>query len=214
MALLNQSTQVYTKIGELFEALRKGQAPEKFNREFLKDLGFKSSNWHAVIPLFKGLGFLSEDGSPKSRYMEFLDPTKWRKVLAEAVNEAYGDIFIIKKRPTSGDLPAVIGKYKSTYNLSDTQAERAARTFLALYELCDKDAIDGQKAKDMPPTASDPAPDLGSKSSDAPQKTKMLDGQPKPPLGLHYNIQIHLPATKDVEVYNAIFRSLREHIID
>ena len=33
-------------------------------------------------------------------------------------------------------------------------------------------------------------------------------------LGLNYNIQIHLPATKDVEVYNAIFKSLREQIID
>ena len=31
--------------------------------------------------------------------------------------------------------------------------------------------------------------------------------------GLHYNIQIHLPATKDVEVYNAIFKSLKEHLI-
>ncbi|MDD5149341.1 MAG: hypothetical protein PHC28_02520 [Flavobacterium sp.] len=33
-------------------------------------------------------------------------------------------------------------------------------------------------------------------------------------VGLHYNIQIHLPATKDVEVYNAIFKSLKEHLID
>lgn len=32
--------------------------------------------------------------------------------------------------------------------------------------------------------------------------------------GLHYNIQIHLPATKDVEVYNAIFKSLREHLLN
>ena len=32
--------------------------------------------------------------------------------------------------------------------------------------------------------------------------------------GLHYNIQIHLPATKDVEVYNAIFKSLREHLFN
>jgi hypothetical protein len=34
------------------------------------------------------------------------------------------------------------------------------------------------------------------------------------PSGLHYNIQIHLPATKDVEVYNAIFKSLREHLVE
>ncbi len=32
--------------------------------------------------------------------------------------------------------------------------------------------------------------------------------------GLHYNIQIHLPATKDVEVYNAIFKALREHVFN
>jgi hypothetical protein len=31
---------------------------------------------------------------------------------------------------------------------------------------------------------------------------------------LNYNIQIHLPPTKDVEVYNAIFKSLREHLLE
>jgi hypothetical protein len=31
---------------------------------------------------------------------------------------------------------------------------------------------------------------------------------------LHYNIQIHLPATKDIEVFNAIFKSLREHLLE
>jgi hypothetical protein len=43
-------------------------------------------------------------------------------------------------------------------------------------------------------------------------------GVPSPILhqapGLHYNIQIHLPATKDVEVYNAIFKSLRDHLYE
>lgn len=31
---------------------------------------------------------------------------------------------------------------------------------------------------------------------------------------LHYNIQIHLPATKDIEVYNAIFKSIRDHLYE
>jgi hypothetical protein len=34
------------------------------------------------------------------------------------------------------------------------------------------------------------------------------------PPALNYNIQIHLPATKDIEVFNAIFKSLREHLLD
>jgi hypothetical protein len=44
------------------------------------------------------------------------------------------------------------------------------------------------------------------------QKTK-LPLPPKTVGGLHYNIEIHLPATKDIEVFNAIFKSLRDHLI-
>ncbi len=29
----------------------------------------------------------------------------------------------------------------------------------------------------------------------------------------HYTIQIHLPASKEIEAYNAIFKSLREHLL-
>ena len=75
MTLLNQSIQVTGQLGQFFEKLLDGQAPEKFTREFLRDLGFKSSNWHAAIALLKGLGFLSAEGIPTALYMEFLDRT-------------------------------------------------------------------------------------------------------------------------------------------
>ena len=40
-------------------------------------------------------------------------------------------------------------------------------------------------------------------------------GAPAVPFaGLRYNIKVHLPATKDVEVYNAIFKSLKEHLLE
>ena len=29
----------------------------------------------------------------------------------------------------------------------------------------------------------------------------------------HYNIQIHLPATTDISVYNAIFKSLKDNLL-
>jgi len=31
-------------------------------------------------------------------------------------------------------------------------------------------------------------------------------------INLHYNIQIHLPETRDMAVYDAIFQSLKKHI--
>lgn len=215
MALLNQSVQVYGQIPKFLETLRAGTAPSTFTRQFLKDIDFKSSNHHQFIPLLKGLGFLTADGTPTERYKQFLDGSRWKKVLAEAVREAYGDIFVIKAKPTNSDLQMIAGKFKSTYNLSDTAADRAARTFLALLNLSDHDTLYGtpnppevtSPSSNAPPPPPQPEPQSETVKASIPSSGTH-------DVGLHYNIQIHLPATKDIEVYNAIFKSLREHIID
>ena len=218
MALLNQSVQVYGKLGSLFEKLREGRAPEKFTREFLKDLGFKSSNWHAAIGLLKGLGFLSADGSPTQLYMELLDHSQWNKVLAKAIKGAYSDIFVMKREPVQNDVTMIAGKYKSTYNMSDTAADRAARTFLALLDLADKDTVLDPEQKDNMNNISGAETPVEEPIVERPpparERHQRSARREEPPVGLSYNIQIHLPATKDVEVYNAIFKSLREHIIE
>jgi hypothetical protein len=214
MALLNQSVQVYGQLNEFFKTLRQGQAPQKFNRQFLKDIDFKSSNHMQFIPLLKGLGLLTPDGSPTERYKQFLDGTKWRRVLAEAVRDAYSDIFVLKARPVASDKDMIAGKFKSTYNLSDTAADRAARTFLKLLELADQEVVYGEKQ--VPATLPiSPALDESGAAVSQPSPGSLPGANgTKPEMGLHYNIQIHLPATKDIEVYNAIFKSLRSHIVD
>ena len=124
--------------------------------------------------------------------------------MAQALRDAYGDIFLIKELPTTADKTAVEGKFKSFHNASDNVAGLMAKTFFGLLALADL------KAKGGPA----PAPketDVGSPEKGS-AKTKDVTTGGRP--GLHYNIQIHLPATKDVEVYNAIFKSLREHLFD
>ena len=108
----------------------------------------------------------------------------------------------------------ISGKYKSTYNMPDVMAERAARTFLALLKLSDKDVVLGNTGS----LSGEPVDKI--KKTPEPEKAatekEIIVGEriaPRP-VDFSYNIQIHLPATKDIEVYNAIFKSLREHIID
>jgi hypothetical protein len=212
MALLNQPVQVYGQLKNLFDILRQGQAPEKFTREFLKDIGFTSSNHLAFIPLLKGLGFLTSDGAPTQRYRNFLDKTLSGKVLAEAIREAYGDIFVLKARPTRSDRALIEGKFKSTYNLSDLQADRMAPTFLALLELADEQALYSTTSET--PTLEQlkpPQPELEESPASIVRHRRSGAAEI---VGLHYNIQIHLPPTKDIEVYNAIFKSIREHLLD
>ena len=202
MALINRATQISQQLPKFFKALREGTAPDKFNQQYLVDLGFGGSNYRVLIPLLKDLGFLSADGVPTARYRNYLDGSQSATVLGEAVKQNYSDLFTITKNPTKADRDKITGKFKSSFNLSDLQAERNANTFLALAEI--SDFADGGASKPTVNAVVTEQPDLT-------ESTKANSGRV---IGLRYDIAIHLPATKDIEVYNAIFKSLKEHLVD
>ena len=205
MALTNAYVLPTNRIPDLFGKIRDGQAPERFTHQLLKDWGFKSTNDRAFVTLLKALGFLTADGKPTSRYQDYRDHSRSKEVMAQALREAYSDIFLIKERPTSADKKSVEGKFKSFHNVSDNVAGLMAKTFFGLLGIADLSTSKGSNA----PAKSEPDVDTTSDNSSGMDRIK-FGGQP----GLHYNIQIHLPATKDVEVYNAIFKALREHLFN
>ena len=203
MALPEIYVQNYGQLPEVFKRLSDGQAPEKFTRQYVKDLGFQSASFHALIPLLKGLGFLSSDGVPTARYHAYRDQSQARRVMAEALRDAYSDIFTIKAEPTDADRALIEGKFKSAHNTSDRVAKLMASTFLALLSLADLKSASA-KAIEAKVEVKTEKEDMHS------DERRATSHRPT----LHYNIQIHLPSTKDVEVFNAIFKSLREHLLD
>lgn len=192
-------------LSAIFDQIRQGTAPERFTTQHLKDLGFASSNDRAVIPLLKDLGFLSDDGQPTNVYHEYRDTSRSRVVLGDQLRTVYGDLFTIKEMPSEADRPLIEGKFKSVHNVKERVAELQAATFYALLAMAD----------------------LGGKQSHGHVKKEQVvvdehkQEAPKPPSDQHlrttdlrYNIEVHLPATKDIEVFNAIFKSLKEHLLD
>jgi len=209
MGLPTSYSQAYGVLGEFFGKIRDAQAPGKFGLQNLKDLGYKSNNHRPFIPLMKSLGFLSSDGSPTQRYQEYRNHSKSREIMGEAIKEAYSDIFLIKSNPTEKDKDLVQGKFKSYHNASDNVAKLHANTFYALLDLADLNHNPKPKAV-IQDKQEEKQPSVENKHEDIPTSKTLSASR----VGLHYNIQIHLPATKDVEVYNAIFKSLKEHLID
>lgn len=208
MALTSAYVQVYGQLPDVFKKLRDGQAPNQFTLQHLKDLGFTSSNYRAVIPLLKALGFLDADGKPTTAYHEYRSEAQSRRVMAEALRRAYGDIFVLKAKPTEKDRALIQGKFKSVHNASDNVAKLMAATFFALMTLADMDAVS------VSPTKKQPEKEPPEKKPEEVEEEPGERKAPKTHPTLHYNIQIHLPATKDVEVFNAIFKSLKEHLLD
>jgi hypothetical protein len=205
MALTAAYVLTISQIPDFFNKICEGQAPPHFTLQYLKDLGFTSSNHRPFIKLLKELNFLSVDGVPTSRYHEYRNTAQSLRVMAEALHEAYGDLFTIKAKPTDADKALIKGKFKSTHNVSNDLAQRMTNTFYALLEISDLEALEKPKPKPEKP--------LMEKKPDEKPEPKPEPKLIAPP-GLHYNIQIHLPATKDIEVFNAIFKSLKEHLLD
>ena len=188
-----------------------GTAPDKFTTEHLKKIGFGASNDRAIIGVLKDLGFLNEGGIPTQRYHDYRNQSKSKEVLGEALREAYSDIFHINEHPAQTDTEAIKGLFKSTHNSSDEIAGYMRNTFLSLLELADISARPVKTSKadsDAKGEEKKGDPSAGKKQdANSPSKDVLVPN-------LRYNIEVHLPATKDIEVYNSIFKSLREHLLN
>lgn len=207
MALPTTYTQEFKKFKEFFGKIRDAQAPTKFTNQLLQDWGYKSNNHRAFIPLLKSLGFLTADGVPTQRYHDYRNHAASKDVMGEAIKETYSDIFLIKEKPSNTDKELIEGKFKSYHNTSDVVAGLMTKTFYALLELANIENSTVSNNKQIN--------DNEDKSSDADEEVVIKsNSKSKSNFGLHYNIQIHLPATKDVEVYNAIFKSLKDHLLE
>ena len=198
--LTNRYMTSVKNLPAILERIQEGTAPDKFTVAHLKSLGFKSSNDQGSIPLLKAVGFLTEDGKPTKRYLDYRDPSRSRAVLGEALKDAYGDLFHIKEKLSDADRAAIEGKFKSTHNVSDRVAQLQAGTFLTLLKHAELAESPQRVEPKVPENRTDSA------TTDRVRVEHAHLG------GLHYNIQIHLPATKDIEVFNAIFKSLKEHL--
>lgn len=89
------------------------KAPERFTNKFLEDLGFKSTNDRLYINVFKSLGLLDESGVPTTRYHQFGDQSETGKVLAIGIQEAYADLFALKKDAQKLNIDEIKGKLKT-----------------------------------------------------------------------------------------------------
>ena len=204
MALGSSYVMATSRLNELFSKIKDGQVPQQVTQQLLKDWGFRSTADRAYIPLLKSLGFLTADGKPTPRYQDYRDHSRSKNVLGAALRETYGDLFLISNNPSTGNKEAIEGKFKSFHNTSDDTASRMTKTFYALLALADV----SEGGKDIPKEKIDKDEDhLHDKKTKKDRSAGSLTD-------LHYNIQIHLPATKDLEVYNAIFKSLKEHLFD
>lgn len=220
MALPKSYLTSTKNLGAILEAIQQAKAPERFTVKFLESLEFKSTADRLIVGVLKSLGLLDDQGRPTQRYFGFLDQTQSSAILAEAVREAYSDIFAVNINAQNLSKAELTNKFKtlSQGSLSESVLDKMAATFQSLVKLADFSSPPTRTAREqsdaLPEDRFDveEALDVGAADRSALRQARPAAEVSRSLGGLHYNIQIILPETRDPQVYDALFRSLREHL--
>lgn len=201
-------TGSFTKIPNYFDTMLTAKAPDKFTTKFMADLGFTSSNDRQFVNVLKAIGFLDDAGTPTARYFKFLDQSFSKVMVAEGVRDAYSDLFALNITAQTLTKSEVEGKFRTLTNGSKESATISymASTFINLCGYADWSAVIKETVKNDQQNNERIAP-LPHKDN---EPTKQVRNQGV--FDLNYDIHIHLPATRDESVYDALFASLAKHI--
>lgn len=208
MALTNSYLTSTKNLESIINSVINAKAPERFTNKFLEDLGYKSSNDRLVIGMFKALGLLDDSGQPLQRYYEFLDQTQTGRIIAIGIQEAYEDLFNLRKDAQNLSNDEVKNKLKTLTQgqKSDKILSLMTMTFRAFCDMADWDKSTEPQEKFVTSAS------INEKDSSS-QFMQQENSALKPDLNLHYNIQIHLPETTNMAVYDAIFQSLKKYLL-
>lgn len=195
----------YNGIPTLFNKIKTAAVPPKFTVDFLGTvLDMKSSSYRAMIPLLKKLGFIDSANVPTQAYKDFREDSLSGNVMAERLREAYKALFQANEYAWKLSKKDLTAKLKSLTGVADDDQyiPSVAGTFLALSELA--------KWEGSAPKKKEPTTDDIDKGDGARKREKEF---PDERLRLSYTINLNLPATTEIEVFNAIFKSLRENLL-
>jgi hypothetical protein len=199
--------------GSLSRALEKIQSaatPDRFTQDFLATkLGLKGGSPKPVIPFLKRIGFLASDGAPTELYKKFRNPRERGAAAAQALQIGYDPLFQSNEYAHELEDAELRGLIVQVTGIQEDSRVLTA-TLASFKVLRDYAVFDGHA--DQPPI------EEPSEFEDEDHDVRSAPYTTAPPLdasGLNigYTINLHLPPTSDIAVFNAIFKSLRENLL-
>lgn len=182
--------------------------PDKFNYDFLENVvKITGGAARSTIPIMKKMGFLNSDNSPTELYSRFRTEGGRSAAAHQGLRNAFPEIFrrsdyahAVEDSKLRDIIVEITG-----LKANDQVAQAIKGTF---------GVIKGYIAPGFNPAAPGEESSVLEGGSSA-LSSEMTTAAPtsERSLGLTYNINIVLPETSDVNVLNAIFRSVRDNLL-
>jgi hypothetical protein len=195
-------------IEKALTAIKSAAVPERVSQDFVKTiLQIKGGSGNQMTSYLKKIGFVNADGSPSELYKKFRNPSSTGSAAAEALRTGYAPLYVRNEymhKLNDEQLRGLI--IEETGQGDDSSA--VALIFSAIKYLKKFATYNTQQTSEI---AVQPAPQSLSPDPNAPHNGQF--GRETIGLNLGYTINLNLPATSDISVFNAIFQSLRENLL-
>lgn len=192
----------YGQIKTVLGKIKQASTPDRFTQDYLATtLDMKGGGPKPLIPFLKRIGFLGSDGTPTDLYKKFRgSPETSGVAAAQALRIGYQPLYQINEHVHDAKDPELKGLVVQVTGLEEgsSTVRSILGSFKAVKEVARFDVASEEVAIDS-----------GKDSSEA----ESLGRPAMSGLSLGYTINLHLPATSDITVFNAIFKSLREHLL-
>jgi hypothetical protein len=189
-------------------AIKAAATPERVTQDFVKTiLKIPGGSGDQMAAFLKKIGFAKVDGSPAEIYTRFRNDSSMGEAATDALKFGYGSLstrneywYALDDNKLRGLFIEETGEKSDSlivgYILGSIKGLKKFATFDKKSDGPTKVEING-----LPPAL--PAPPI------LPNPGIQSVG-----LRLGYTINLNLPATTDVAVFNAIFKSLKEHLLE
>lgn len=200
---------------DLFKKIQEAPPPARFSQDYLfTSLKFKKSgSTIPFIPFLKRLGFLSPDGVPTEIYKKFRNPdlNVSGKAMAQAIKIAYADLYNRNEYWHSLDKTAL---KNFLIEVLEVEANSAALKYIlstietlksyAVFDIGNNNSID----EEVETFGNDEKETEKEEHSTRKKAVSDFAG-----LNLAYTINLNLPETSDIKVFDAIFKRLKENLL-
>lgn len=197
---------------KMIEKIQTAAVPEKFSQDFVSTkLAMKGGPPRSTIPFIKKMGLVNSDGTPTQRYYELKNPDKSGMAIADSMREVYATLFemneYVYELDNTGLKNLIVEATGAESN--STPVQKTLATFNTLNKLADFETTTVDTIENPDKHESEP--------QDIPQsfpiQTSQANSQKSEGINLSYTINLNLPTTTDIEVFNAIFKSLKQHLL-
>ncbi len=197
-----------TAPGNVTKALKgiiSAATPERVSQDFVKEvLGIPGGSGNQMASYLRKIGLANPDGAPSDLYKQFRNEATRANAAAAALRQGYASLF--RRNEYAHELPDVKLKGLIIEETGVESESTVVRNIVSCFKhlkayASSKTAIAAEQA---PKVTKLPMP------QNAHPERHSSDGVG---LNLSYTINLNLPATSDIAVFNAIFQSLRENLL-